>query len=245
MFLENAENRMEYDDAVAEHQIKDAVESMKKEMDRLNSEQSTDDEDDSIDWTAVCASLNAAAGSNAGNDAGNRGSGRFKRKYLRVIRDDATLIEVLGDDHLQDRAKSIFKTMPSTIKTQGFEAVVRELGKLLANDSTAGRIRALTELRNLKMRPNQEVCDFCITLEKLAMQANPGSHSSERSMELAQILLDNLRHWPEHVHLISALHKIGPDYAYDEVKQLAISMEQSRTMYDPRCGLSKTTGRSN
>ncbi|VDO34852.1 unnamed protein product [Haemonchus placei] len=40
----------------------------------------------------------------------------FKRKYEQVIKCGATLIEVLGDDHLAGRAKSIFAALPRTTK---------------------------------------------------------------------------------------------------------------------------------
>ncbi|KHJ87392.1 hypothetical protein OESDEN_12836 [Oesophagostomum dentatum] len=63
------------------------------------------------------------------------------------------------------------------------------------------------------------------------MEANPGSSISERSMECAQILLENLSSWPEHMQLVSALHRVGPNEAYDETKQLAASIEQSKAMY--------------
>ncbi|KAL6742240.1 hypothetical protein Aduo_015409 [Ancylostoma duodenale] len=53
-------------------------------------------------------------------------------------------------------------------------------------------------------------------------------------MECAQILLDNLRKWPEHVQLISALHKVDPANAYEEIKELAISIEQSKAIYGVR-----------
>ncbi|EYC44211.1 hypothetical protein Y032_0468g2007 [Ancylostoma ceylanicum] len=156
---------------------------------------------------------------------------RFRRKYRKVVQSDKDLIEILGDDHLGGRAKSILLALPAAIVQQGFEAVAEELGKLVAADSTAGRLRALTELRSLRMRPNQSVAEFCVLLENLARQANPDCTLEDRSMEYAQILLDNLAKWPEHVQLIAALHRVTPDRAYSEVKQLAITMEQSKMMF--------------
>ncbi|KAK6058889.1 zinc knuckle [Cooperia oncophora] len=50
-------------------------------------------------------------------------------------------------------------------------------------------------------------------------------------MEYAQILLDNLSCWPEHFQLVGALHRVEPRKAYEEVKQLALSIEQSRIMF--------------
>ncbi|KAK6010697.1 hypothetical protein OSTOST_24249, partial [Ostertagia ostertagi] len=70
------------------------------------------------------------------------------------------------------------------------------------------------------------VADFCITLEKLGRQANPDCTLEDRSLEYAQILLDNLSMWPEHFQLVGALHR-----AYEEVKQLALSIEQSKVMF--------------
>ncbi|KAL6724073.1 hypothetical protein Aduo_019006 [Ancylostoma duodenale] len=117
---------------------------------------------------------------------------RFGRRYNKVIRDERVLIDILGDDHLEGRAKSIFLALPREVKEQGFEAVVEELRRLLANDSMAGRLRALTELRKLRRRPGQSVSEFCVVLEKLGRQANLQCTVGDRSLEYAQILLDNL-----------------------------------------------------
>ncbi|KAK6022583.1 zinc knuckle [Ostertagia ostertagi] len=156
---------------------------------------------------------------------------RFKRKYAKVISSEATLIEILGDDHLGGRAKSIFEALPRMTKELGFEAVTREMARLLSHESTAGRVRALTELRNLRIRPDQGVADFCITLERLGRQANPECTLEDRSLEYAQILLDNLSMWPEHFQLVGTLHRVEPRKAYEEVKQLAMSIEQSKAMF--------------
>ncbi|EYC41356.1 hypothetical protein Y032_0572g141 [Ancylostoma ceylanicum] len=155
---------------------------------------------------------------------------RFKRKYGNVIQDDSALLEILGDDHLTGRAKSIYLTLPSGVKERGFEAVIEEMNKLLAKDSTAARIRALAEMKKLKIRSDQSVADFCLVIEKLGSIANPQSNPEERSIEYAQILLSNLEDWPEYVYLMSAVHKAAPVTAYDEIKQLAISIEQTRVM---------------
>ncbi|RCN49046.1 zinc knuckle [Ancylostoma caninum] len=80
---------------------------------------------------------------------------KFKRKYEEVVRDSATLIDILADDHLKGRAKTI-------------------------------------------------------------------------SVEYAQILLENVANWPEYVQLIGALHRKDPRQAYNEIKQLATVIEQSR-----------------
>uniref|UniRef100_A0A7I4YDV5 CCHC-type domain-containing protein n=1 Tax=Haemonchus contortus TaxID=6289 RepID=A0A7I4YDV5_HAECO len=104
---------------------------------------------------------------------------------------------------------------------------------MLTNDSTAGRLRALTELRSLKRRVGQSVADFCGVLEHLGRQANPSCSVKDRSLEYAQILLDNLTDWPEHVQLLSTLHGVDPSEAYDSVKQLALTIEQSRAMWGP------------
>ncbi|KAK6059239.1 zinc knuckle [Cooperia oncophora] len=153
-----------------------------------------------------------------------------------VIFDDRTLIDILGDDHLEGRAKSIFLSLPSEVKRRGFDEVVEELRRLLASDSTAGRLRALAELRTLRRRPDQSVSDFCVALEKSGRQANPLCTVKDRSMEYAQVLLDNLKDWPEYIHLMSALHKVDPREAYDTVKELAVSMEQSKSVWQSRSG---------
>ncbi|XGW33950.1 hypothetical protein V3C99_018020 [Haemonchus contortus] len=108
---------------------------------------------------------------------------RFKRKYEQVIKSEATLIEISGDDHLAGRVKSIFAALPRITKEQGLDAVTREMTRLLSYDSTAGRMRALTELRNLELRPHQEVAEFWAVLEKLGRQANPECTIEDRSLE--------------------------------------------------------------
>ncbi|EYC41411.1 hypothetical protein Y032_0569g65 [Ancylostoma ceylanicum] len=158
---------------------------------------------------------------------------RFRRKYQRAVLGDQTLVEILGDDHLGGRAKSVFLSLPVEVKNRGFDEVIKEMGKLLSEDSVAGRIRAIAELRDMKMRPNQDVADFCVALEKLGRKANPEGSIEDRSLEFAQILLANLKHWPEHVQLLGALHRVTPEKAYEEVKQLALSMELSKKLYEP------------
>ncbi|KHJ82742.1 hypothetical protein OESDEN_17563, partial [Oesophagostomum dentatum] len=132
---------------------------------------------------------------------------KFKRKYDRVVRDDTLLLEILGDDHLAGRARAMFLSIPQVVRSQGFDAVIRELASMLSCDSAAARIRALATLKNLRIRPNQEVADFCVALEKLARKAYPECTIEERSMDYAQILLENLATWPEYVQLVGTLHK--------------------------------------
>ncbi|EYB81229.1 hypothetical protein Y032_0389g528 [Ancylostoma ceylanicum] len=158
---------------------------------------------------------------------------RFRRKYQRTVLGDQTLVEILGDDHLGGRAKSVFLSRPAEVKDRGFDVVVNEMSRLLSEDSVAGRIRAIAELRNMKMRPNQDVADFCVALEKLGRKANPEGSIEDRSLEFAQILLANLKQWPEHVQLLGALHRVTPEKAYEEVKQLALSIELSKKLYEP------------
>ncbi|XGW05283.1 hypothetical protein V3C99_016006, partial [Haemonchus contortus] len=138
----------------------------------------------------------------------------------------------MGSASTGGRAKNIVRTLPSSIVDKGFEEVVKELGRLLSSDCVAGRMRALTELRSLRIRPGQDVADFCVVLENLSRRANPESAGEARSLENAQILLENLREWPEHVQLISVLHRASPENACDEVKQLALSIEQSRALVE-------------
>uniref|UniRef100_A0A7I5EEG1 CCHC-type domain-containing protein n=1 Tax=Haemonchus contortus TaxID=6289 RepID=A0A7I5EEG1_HAECO len=156
---------------------------------------------------------------------------RFRRKYQRVVMSDEILIEILGDDHLGGRAKSVFLPIPAELKRRGFEVVIEKLGKLLAEDSVDGRMRAIAELREMRIRPNQEVADFCVALEKLGRKANPQGRLEDSSLEFAHILLTNLREWPEYTQLLSALHRTTPEKAYEEVKQFAFSIELSKRMY--------------
>ncbi|EYC39154.1 hypothetical protein Y032_0673g1406 [Ancylostoma ceylanicum] len=89
----------------------------------------------------------------------------------------------------------------------------------------------------MKMRPNQDrekkhVVNFCVASEKFGWKANPEESKEDRSLEFAQILLANSKHWPEHVQLLGALHGVTPEKAYEEVKQLALSIELSKKWYE-------------
>ncbi|CAJ0608728.1 unnamed protein product [Cylicocyclus nassatus] len=44
--------------------------------------------------------------------------------------------------------------------------------------------------------------------------------------------MDNLRGWPEHTQLLTAIHRVEPQEVYNTVKQLALSIEQSKEMLD-------------
>ncbi|VDP44095.1 unnamed protein product [Heligmosomoides polygyrus] len=86
--------------------------------------------------------------------------------------------------------------------------------------------------KGIRMRPKQDVAEFCVVLEKLAKKAYPEGNMEDRSLEFAHTLLSNLKDWPEHIQLLSALHRVRPENAYNEVKQLALNIELSRKMYD-------------
>ncbi|VDO37858.1 unnamed protein product [Haemonchus placei] len=224
-------------------EVKRNVASLQREAGRKDEAMEVQD---AFDWTDICRSLEATFNidsfdsTGVGRRRGTKGESfeeflrRFKRKYEQVIKCKATLIEILSDDRLAGRAKSIFAALPRITKEQGLDAVTREMARLLSYDSTAGQMRALTELRNLKLRPHQEVAEFCAVLEKLGRQANPECTIEDRSLEYAQILLDNLREGPEHFQLVGALHRVDPLRAYEKVKQLALSIEQSKIMFG--CG---------
>ncbi|KAK6041590.1 hypothetical protein COOONC_20906 [Cooperia oncophora] len=160
---------------------------------------------------------------------------RFKRKYEGVVKCEDTLLEILSDDHLGGRAKNMYKGAAQAGKR------ARIWGSRKRDESTAGRLRALTELRALKIRPNQDVADFCVAIESLGQQAYPEGNPEDRALEYAQILLSNLGDWPEHFQLVSALHKVEAHRAYDEIKQLALSIEQSKRMLSANCHAGKAS----
>ncbi|KHJ80512.1 hypothetical protein OESDEN_19813 [Oesophagostomum dentatum] len=54
---------------------------------------------------------------------------RFKRKYGRVVTSDKALVEILGDGHLDGRAKSMFLSLPESVKKMDLENVVEEMGR--------------------------------------------------------------------------------------------------------------------
>ncbi|KAK6041588.1 zinc knuckle [Cooperia oncophora] len=187
-------------------------------------------EEDVFDWTTIGRVLEATFGEASNGGASTGQAQAIQEEYEGVVKCEENLLEILSDDHLGGRAKNMYKALPRLVKEQGFGAVVREMSRLLSQESTAGRLRALTELRALKIRPNQDVADFCVAIESLGQQAYPEGNPEDRSLEYAQILLSNLGDWPEHFQLVSALHKVEAHRAYDEIKQLALSIEQSKRM---------------
>ncbi|KAK6018544.1 hypothetical protein OSTOST_15864 [Ostertagia ostertagi] len=145
--------------------------------------------------------------------------GIFKENYEDVVGCESSVVEILGDDHLSDRAKSMFMALPRAVKEQGFERVVAEMAKLLALDSTAGRLRALTELRKLRIRPNQGWNKKQSRSDNRGPVARICPNSLGQSQRLA-------RAFPAS----GSAHRVEPHRAYDEVKQLALSIEQSKLM---------------
>ena len=62
------------------------------------------------------------------------------------------------------------------LRQQGLDRVVREMASLLVCVFTAARLKALTALRNMRLRGGQEIADFCVALENLARKANSMFH---------------------------------------------------------------------
>ncbi|KHJ97712.1 hypothetical protein OESDEN_02310 [Oesophagostomum dentatum] len=142
---------------------------------------------------------------------------RFGRKYRNVVGDEQTLIDILVDDHLGGRAKSTFLSLPVEVRRKGFDEVDAH------HCATAG-------IKN----PGQDVAEFCLALEKLGRKAYPDGSMENRSLEFVQMLLSNLKSWPEHVHVLSFPHGVRAEKAYEEVKQLALSIETSKRMHGQR-----------
>lgn len=65
----------------------------------------------------------------------------FRKKYHRAGYSEQTRIEIVGNDQLGGRAKSIFLSLPEKVKREGFDKVVTELGFFWP------RIRSLVEWR--------------------------------------------------------------------------------------------------
>ncbi|VDP50879.1 unnamed protein product [Heligmosomoides polygyrus] len=74
-------------------------------------------------------------------------------------------------------------------------------------------MRAIMELRNPRRKPGQEVADFCVVIGRLGGKTNHDRVVESKSLEYAQILLENLRDWFEYVQLMSALHRVEPSKA--------------------------------
>ncbi|RCN46809.1 hypothetical protein ANCCAN_07123 [Ancylostoma caninum] len=160
---------------------------------------------------------------------------------------ESVLVELFygvgNDDNekaLEKRAAPIYAltitlafTQATQVKRRGFDVVVDRTCNLLREESVAGRMRAIADLHELRIRPGQNVAEFCVGLESLGRKAYSEGITQDRQLEFAQISLSNLKHWPEHVQLLSLLHKVQSEWAYDKVKELALSIELSKKMYSP------------
>ncbi|KAK6021281.1 zinc knuckle [Ostertagia ostertagi] len=124
----------------------------------------------------------------------------------------------------------MFMALPRAVKEQGFERVVAEMAKLLALDSTAGRLRALTELRKLRIRPNQDVSEFCVVLGKAGATSKPRSDNRGPVARICPNSLGQSQRLARAFPASGSAHRVEPHRAYDEVKQLALSIEQSKLM---------------
>ncbi|VDP16438.1 unnamed protein product [Heligmosomoides polygyrus] len=65
---------------------------------------------------------------------------KFRSKYSPLGRTDAALTEILRENHLDGRARSVFLAIPEEVVEQVFEAVISEMERVLANDPTAARM---------------------------------------------------------------------------------------------------------
>ncbi|VDO85491.1 unnamed protein product [Heligmosomoides polygyrus] len=71
------------------------------------------------------------------------------------------------------KALVTFETLPNEVKQGCFEEVIQAMKDRLSEEGNAARVKAIAQLRNLTIRPDQSVEEFCVALEALANKAYP------------------------------------------------------------------------
>ncbi|KAK6025353.1 zinc knuckle [Ostertagia ostertagi] len=160
-------NVLQVRDVVGE--IQKLQEKQAKDMMRNQDELSDEDMDDddtsvraesrnSADWSSLRAALETAFGSRwetAAEQTATEFLRRFRRKYGPLGYGDRTLLEILEDDHLGEKAKNVFLAIPQEKLEEGFEAVVRELERLLSSDSRAVAYKSQRDSERLRSNPEE------------------------------------------------------------------------------------------
>ncbi|EYC33024.1 hypothetical protein Y032_0002g562 [Ancylostoma ceylanicum] len=95
-------------------------------------------------------------------------------------------------------------------------------------DSNFSRVKAISELRSLKIREGQTVSEFCLVLERIANRAYPDVPTDTVSLQKAEILCRQLAKWERSYCLTEAIETSEHTLAYEKVKEAALRLERSR-----------------
>ncbi|RCN50282.1 zinc knuckle [Ancylostoma caninum] len=126
------------------------------------------------------------------------------------------------------RALVTFETLPKDVREGSFEEVVAAMQECLQEDGNSARIKALHQLRNLSLRNDQSVGEFCVVLEKIAHRAFPDTPAEAVSLQKAEILFRQLANWNGSYSLSEAIETSKSGEAYENVKKAALRLEMNR-----------------
>ncbi|EYC35032.1 hypothetical protein Y032_1180g3735 [Ancylostoma ceylanicum] len=163
----------------------------------------------------------------------------FSIRYHKPQWDDKSLVQ-LFESFLRKRALVTFETLPIHVKEGRFEEVVEAMTASLQEDGNAARIKAMTQLRNLSMRADQTVGEFCVVLEKLANRAYQNIPAEVVSLQKAEILFRQLAKWNGSYSLSEAIETSEGHEAYENVKKAALRLERNRMAANEMAGNRKS-----
>ncbi|KAK5977858.1 Zinc knuckle, partial [Trichostrongylus colubriformis] len=129
---------------------------------------------------------------------------------------------------LEGEAKMHYKTLPKSVRNASLQTLVCELKRRLKVDGTEEQTKAMRKLRKLRKMKDQSVLQFCLELEILSSKAHPSADNQMLSLIRAEILQEQLSHWPEAVQLLEILETEGGATAYEKIKEMALRIERLR-----------------
>ncbi|KIH55426.1 hypothetical protein ANCDUO_14418 [Ancylostoma duodenale] len=129
---------------------------------------------------------------------------------------------------LRKDALTIFETLPKSVRGSSLDAVIEAMKARLQVDSNFSRVKAISELRSLKIRDGQTVSEFRLVLEGIANRAYPDVPADIVSLQKAEILCHQLANWEGSYCLTEAIETSEHTLAYEKVKEAALRLERSR-----------------
>lgn len=148
----------------------------------------------------------------------------FSIRYHKAQWNDRSLIQ-LFQRFLKKRPLVTFETQPREVKEGTFEDVIEVMKERLQEDGDAAKVKPLTQSRNLAMRADQSVEEFCVALERLANRTFPDVPEEVVSLQKAEILFRQLAQWPGSYSLSEALETSEGSLAYENAKRAALRLE--------------------
>ncbi|KAL6743631.1 hypothetical protein Aduo_016651 [Ancylostoma duodenale] len=151
----------------------------------------------------------------------------FTLKYPEYAWSDEDRKEILAG-FLEGEAKMHYLTLPKRIREGPFRGVISALKERLRVESQGAQAKALSELRTLQKREEQSVLNFCLELELLSEKAHPTADERTIALIQAEILYEQLKHWPEAYHLAEILESERSSKVFERMREAAVRIERIR-----------------